>query len=83
MGINTINWLKEQFDLAGVSFDYDTLTKIDKTIKFSVMAFQLDYSEVFNSMMKLIQEGGDINGKRLGEKLRQMARRNESKSGKQ
>ena len=83
MGIDTINWLKKQFDLIGVSFDNDILIEIDKTIKFSAMAFQLSYYEIFYAIMQLIQkEGGVVNEKRIESELRRMARRNENKSRK-
>ena len=37
--MNRIEWLKEKFKAIEVSFDNDTLTKIDKTIQFSASCF--------------------------------------------
>lgn len=62
---NTVEWLKKQFQLAGVSFNDDTLTEIDKTIKFSSLCFKISYEEIFYRTLSLIGNGDDINESEL------------------
>lgn len=62
---NTVEWLKKQFQLAGVSFNDDTLTEIDKTIKFSSLCFKISYEEIFYRTLSLIGNGDDINERRF------------------
>lgn len=57
---NTIEWLRNQFNLAGISFNHDTLTEIDKTIKFSALCFKMSYEEIFYKVLNLIGNGDDV-----------------------
>lgn len=62
---NTVEWLKKQFQLAGVSFNDDTLTEIDKTIKFSSSCFKISYEEIFYSVINFMKMGDDIDERRF------------------
>lgn len=63
--MNRIEWLKEKFKAIEVSFDNDTLTKIDKTIQFSASCFGKSYKEIFYSVINFMKMGDDIDERRF------------------